>query len=59
MIMNKRYVKVFVLYALCNVIPQLLTRSFKAKKSLPQILLGYTLFALGLKYMTYLKMDKK
>ncbi|WP_398573863.1 hypothetical protein [Staphylococcus kloosii] len=57
--MNKRYVKVFVLYALCNVIPQLVTRSFKVKKSVPQILLGYTLFALGLKYLTYLKMNKR
>ncbi|WP_229348895.1 hypothetical protein [Staphylococcus kloosii] len=57
--MNKRYVKVFALYALCNVIPQLLTRGFKVKKSVPQILLGYTLFALGLKYLTYLKMNKK
>lgn len=57
--MNKRYVKVFVLYTLCNVISQTLTKSFKVKQSLSQMVMGYTLFALGLKYMTYLKMDKK
>lgn len=57
--MNKRYVKVFVLYTLCNVISQTLTKSFKVKQSLSQTAMGYTLFALGLKYMTYLKMDKK
>jgi len=56
--MNKRYIKVFVLYALSNIFSQVILRNFRFGKSLLQILMGYNLFALGLKYMTYLKKTK-
>lgn len=53
--MNPRYVKVFFLYLVSTFISDRLTTKKSLCKTLMQGILGYGLFALGLKYLTLLR----
>ena len=53
--MNPRYVKVFFLYLVSAFISNRLTTNKSLCKTLMQGILGYGLFALGLKYLTIKK----
>ncbi|MFD3220622.1 hypothetical protein ACQ23P_12535 [Staphylococcus cohnii] len=52
---NQRYIKVFVLYLISNLISNILVKNNNLIKVMSQIFIGYTLFALGLKYLKKLK----
>lgn len=54
---NQRYIKVFVLYLISSLISNILVKNNNLIKVMSQILIGYTLFALGLKYLKKLKIN--
>ncbi|MBF2337078.1 hypothetical protein [Staphylococcus epidermidis] len=57
--MNPRYVKVFFLYLVSTFISDCLTTNKSLCKTLMQGILGYGLFALGLKYLTIKKKQQQ
>ncbi|HHB0440260.1 hypothetical protein NGH84_12675 [Staphylococcus saprophyticus] len=48
---NQRYIKVFVLYLISILISNLFIRNNNLLKTILQTTTGYTVFALGLKYL--------
>ncbi|MEB6570829.1 hypothetical protein [Staphylococcus auricularis] len=52
---NQRYVKVLVLFSISNLISNTLVKNDNFFKFIVQTLLGYTVFAFGLKYLKKLQ----
>ncbi|HDB1233048.1 TPA: hypothetical protein O6D75_001095 [Staphylococcus aureus] len=50
--LNQRYVKVFALYFVSNVTANIIVKNNNLIKTLIQTIAGYTVFAVGLKYLT-------
>ena len=50
--LNQRYVKVFALYFVSIVTANIVVKNNNLIKTLIQTLAGYTVFAVGLKYLT-------
>lgn len=55
--LNQRYVKVFALYFVSIVTANIVVKNNNLIKTLIQTLAGYTVFAVGLKYLTKRKIN--
>ena len=55
--LNQRYVKVFALYFVSIVTANIIVKNNNLIKTLIQTIAGYTVFALGLKYLTKRKIN--
>ncbi|UMT75886.1 hypothetical protein ML437_00940 [Staphylococcus roterodami] len=50
--LNQRYIKVFVLYFTSIITANIIVKNNNLIKTLVQTITGYTVFAIGLKYLT-------
>ncbi|EHJ08512.1 hypothetical protein [Staphylococcus simiae] len=55
---NTRYVQVFVLYLISVITSNIVTNSNSLIKTLVQTLTGFTVFSIGLRYLTKRKQKK-